>query len=94
MTLCSSTVTTAPVFRAEKHNTTQHLNEITQMDIEMGGAKFNVSTELKRTMIDAQYDYINTHREEYDPGKVDQAVRTARTAPEAPAIVPAAKNPT
>jgi tagatose 1,6-diphosphate aldolase GatY/KbaY len=45
--------------------------------IEMGGAKFNVSTELKRTMIDAQYDYINTHREEYDPGKVDVAVRTA-----------------
>ncbi|MBI5224053.1 aspartate--tRNA(Asn) ligase [Candidatus Micrarchaeota archaeon] len=25
-----------PVFRAEKHNTTQHLNEITQMDVEMG----------------------------------------------------------
>ncbi len=27
-----------PVFRAEKHNTTTHLNEITQMDIEMGFA--------------------------------------------------------
>ena len=45
--------------------------------IEMGGAKFNVSTELKRTMIDAQYDYILAHREEYDPGKVDDAVRKA-----------------
>jgi ketose-bisphosphate aldolase len=45
--------------------------------IEMGGAKFNVSTELKRTMIDAEYEYINTHREEYDPGKVDDAVRKA-----------------
>jgi ketose-bisphosphate aldolase len=45
--------------------------------IEMGGAKFNVSTELKRTMIDAQFDYINTHREEYDPGKVDETVRKA-----------------
>jgi len=45
--------------------------------IEMGGAKFNVSTELKRTMIDAQYDYIAGHREEYDPGKVDEAVRKA-----------------
>jgi tagatose 1,6-diphosphate aldolase GatY/KbaY len=45
--------------------------------IEMGGAKFNVSTELKRTMIDAQYEYISTHREEYDPGKVDEAVRKA-----------------
>ncbi len=27
-----------PVFRAEKHNTTYHLNEITQMDVEMGFA--------------------------------------------------------
>lgn len=45
--------------------------------IEMGGAKFNVSTELKRTMIDAQYEYITAHREEYDPGKVDEAIRKA-----------------
>jgi len=27
---------TAPVFRAEKHNTTRHLNEYTSMDFEMG----------------------------------------------------------
>ena len=45
--------------------------------IEMGGAKVNVSTELKRTMIDAEYEYIAAHREEYDPGKVDEAVRVA-----------------
>jgi tagatose 1,6-diphosphate aldolase GatY/KbaY len=45
--------------------------------IEMGGAKFNVSTELKRTLIDAKYDYLSAHREEYDPGKVDAAVRDA-----------------
>ena len=45
--------------------------------IEMGGAKFNVSTELKRTLIDAKYDYITAHREEYDPGKVDMAARDA-----------------
>ena len=32
---------TMPVFRAEKHNTTTHLNEITQMDIEMGFADHN-----------------------------------------------------
>ena len=42
-----------------------------------GGAKFNVSTELKRTLIDAKYEYISTHREEYDPGKVDIFVRDA-----------------
>jgi ketose-bisphosphate aldolase len=49
--------------------------------IEMGGAKVNVSTELKRTMLDAEFEYISAHREEYDPGKVDEAVRAAiRTA--------------
>ncbi len=45
--------------------------------IEMGGAKFNVSTELKRTLINSTCDYITAHREEYDPGKVDVAVRDA-----------------
>jgi len=49
--------------------------------IDMGGAKFNVSTELKRTLIDAKFEYIAAHREEYDPGKVDVAARDAiRTA--------------
>jgi ketose-bisphosphate aldolase len=37
---------------------------------------FNVFMELKRTLIDAKYDYIGRHREEYDPGKVDVAART------------------
>jgi len=45
--------------------------------VEMGGAKFNVSTELKHTLIDATYGYISAHRDEYDPGKVDVAVRDA-----------------
>lgn len=45
--------------------------------IEMGGAKFNVSTELKHTLIDASFEYISAHRDEYDPGKVDVAVRDA-----------------
>jgi hypothetical protein len=43
--------------------------------IEVGGAKFNVSTELKRTLIDAKFNYISEHREEYNPGKVDRADR-------------------
>ena len=42
-----------------------------------GGAKFNVSTELKRTLIDAKFEYISAHRDEYDPGKIDVAVRDA-----------------
>jgi ketose-bisphosphate aldolase len=42
-----------------------------------GGAKFNVSTELKHTLIDAKYEYISSHRDEYDPGKIDVVVRDA-----------------
>lgn len=43
----------------------------------MGGAKFNVSTELKYTLIDSTFDYITAHRDEYDPGKIDVAMRDA-----------------
>ncbi|MEW6028818.1 MAG: class II fructose-bisphosphate aldolase [Chloroflexota bacterium] len=42
-----------------------------------GGAKFNVSTELKHTLIDTKFEYITAHRDEYDPGKIDVAVRDA-----------------
>ncbi len=42
-----------------------------------GGAKFNVSTELKRVLIDAKWEYISAHRDEYDPGKLDKFVRDA-----------------
>ncbi|WKZ35437.1 MAG: class II fructose-bisphosphate aldolase [Anaerolineales bacterium] len=45
--------------------------------LQAGGAKFNVSTELKHTLIDAKWEYINAHRDEYDPGKLDVFVRDA-----------------
>jgi tagatose 1,6-diphosphate aldolase GatY/KbaY len=45
--------------------------------LEAGGAKFNVSTELKRTLLDAKFEYISAHRDEYDPGKLDVFVRDA-----------------
>ncbi len=45
--------------------------------LEAGGAKFNVSTELKHALIDATYDYISAKRDEYNPGKIDIAVRDA-----------------
>ena len=51
--------------------------EITRRLVSCGGAKFNVSTELKHTLIDSTFDYIFSHRREYDPGKVDKAVRQA-----------------
>lgn len=52
-------------------------DEYVRLIIEAGGAQFNVSTELKRALIDAQYEYISPNRQEYDPGKVDIAVRDA-----------------
>jgi len=45
--------------------------------IEMGGAKFNVSTELKHTLIDATWGYLSEHRDEYDPGKLDAFTKDA-----------------
>jgi len=45
--------------------------------IASGGAKFNVSTDLKHTLIDATFGYIQEHREEYNPGKIDIAVKDA-----------------
>ncbi len=45
--------------------------------IECGGAKFNVSTELKHTLIDTTYGYISEHRDQYDPGKIDIQVKNA-----------------
>jgi tagatose 1,6-diphosphate aldolase GatY/KbaY len=45
--------------------------------VEVGGAKFNVSTELKRTLINTTYNYISDIREQYDPGKIDVAIKDA-----------------
>jgi fructose-bisphosphate aldolase class II len=45
--------------------------------IEIGFVKFNVSTVLKRTLIDTTYNYINANRSEYDPTTIDMAVREA-----------------
>jgi len=45
--------------------------------VALGGSKFNVSTDLKHSLIDSTYDYIAGHRDEYNPGKLDAAVRQA-----------------
>jgi ketose-bisphosphate aldolase len=45
--------------------------------ISAGGSKFNVSTDLKHALIDSTFDYITDHRDEYNPGKVDIAVKAA-----------------
>ena len=51
--------------------------EVVKRLIALGGAKFNVSTDLKYALIDATYDYISTHRKEYNPGKIDLAAKRA-----------------
>jgi ketose-bisphosphate aldolase len=45
--------------------------------VSLGGSKFNVSTDLKHTLIDATYDYISANRDEYNPGKIDATVKEA-----------------
>ncbi len=45
--------------------------------VSLGGSKFNVSTELKYTLIDTTYEYILSHKDEYNPGKIDIAVKEA-----------------
>ena len=45
--------------------------------VALGGAKFNVSTDLKYALIDGTYDYISSHRDEYNPGKIDIAAKQA-----------------
>ena len=45
--------------------------------VSLGGSKFNVSTDLKYSLIDTTYAYISSHRDEYNPGKIDMAVKEA-----------------
>jgi tagatose 1,6-diphosphate aldolase GatY/KbaY len=51
--------------------------EVVKRLVALGGAKFNVSTDLKYALIDATYDYISSHRKEYNPGKIDLAAKRA-----------------
>ena len=51
--------------------------EVVKRLVSLGGSKFNVSTDLKYTLIDTTHDYISSHRDEYNPGKIDIAVKKA-----------------
>ncbi len=51
--------------------------EVVRRLVALGGAKFNVSTDLKYALIDATFDYVAAHREEYNPGKIDVAASQA-----------------
>ena len=45
--------------------------------VSLGGSKFNVSTDLKHALIDSTFDHISANRDQYNPGKIDEAVRKA-----------------
>ena len=36
-----------------------------------------MSTDLKHALIDAAYAYVTSHRDEYNPGKIDIAAKQA-----------------
>jgi fructose/tagatose bisphosphate aldolase len=42
--------------------------------VSLGGAKFNVSTDLKHVLIDSSYSYLEKSRVDYNPGKLDSTV--------------------
>jgi ketose-bisphosphate aldolase len=56
------------------HGGTGLSDETVKRLVSLGGSKFNVSTELKHCLIDTTYDYLSANRNQYDPGKLDQAV--------------------
>jgi tagatose 1,6-diphosphate aldolase GatY/KbaY len=59
------------------HGGTGLPREYVERLISLGGSKFNVSTDLKHALIDSTYNYIHENREEFNPGKIDIAVRDA-----------------
>jgi len=52
------------------HGGTGLAPDVVRRLVESGGSKFNLSTQIKQTYIDAMYGYIGDHREEYDILKV------------------------
>jgi aspartyl-tRNA synthetase len=48
-----------PIFRAEEHNTTKHLNEATSIDIEVSYADHHEVMRILEELIIRTYDYVN-----------------------------------
>ena len=49
-----------PIFRAEEHNTTKHLNEATSIDIEVSYADHHEVMRILEELIIKTYEYVNT----------------------------------
>jgi tagatose 1,6-diphosphate aldolase GatY/KbaY len=54
--------------------------EVVKRLVTLGGAKFNVSTDLKHALIDSTFEYLTAHRSEYNPGKIDSVAKQAVSA--------------
>ncbi|TVR34029.1 MAG: class II fructose-bisphosphate aldolase [Spirochaetaceae bacterium] len=54
--------------------------DIVRRLVGLGGAKYNVSTDLKHLLIDTSAEYLSQQRGSYNPGKLDSAVRDAHVA--------------
>jgi len=52
------------------HGGTGLSEDVVKELVEAGGAKFNVSTQIKQTYIDSMYNYVDAKRDEYDILKV------------------------
>ncbi|MDD4591127.1 MAG: class II fructose-bisphosphate aldolase family protein [Parabacteroides sp.] len=59
------------------HGGTGLKEEVVRELVKNGGAKYNVSTNLKHILIDSIYEYISTHPDEYDPVRIDSHMKKA-----------------
>lgn len=59
------------------HGGTGLAPEVVTKLVSLGGAKFNVSTDLKHTWINAAYEYLQENRSSYNTGKLDETTKDA-----------------
>jgi len=59
------------------HGGTGLAPEVVRKLVSLGGSKFNVSTDLKHTWINAIDDYLHEHKTDYNTAKLDSAAKDA-----------------
>ena len=59
------------------HGGTGLATDVVKKLVSLGGSKFNVSTDLKHTWINAVDAYLSKHKSDYNTGKLDSAAKDA-----------------
>jgi len=59
------------------HGGTGLAPDVVKKLVSLGGSKFNVSTDLKHTWINALDEYLRAHKSEYNTGKLDSFAKDA-----------------